>query len=158
MTAPSDPPSNTPTGRSAEDVTFPQTADQPAEPGYMGVNEPPSETLAMERRSTALSADEPERLLSPAAVAGKFLARIDNVLEWIAEGRLRAVQTPRGPRVPLSALDAFTADAYRREHFVGVNHGLHSRPNEPAQNSTLPVPADLPAPEIKDSRWPFPPA
>ena len=157
MTAPRDPSPSTP----PDDPTYPQTARQPAEPGYMGVDAPPAETLAMAQRVhlPAQDAEIEDLLLTPAAVAGKFLVRLDNVMQWIASGKLPSEQTARGPRVRTSALEAFAASAYRRENHAGINHGLHSRPDEPAQNSFLPVPVSgLPGQDVQDPRWPFPPA
>jgi hypothetical protein len=157
MTAPRDPSPTTP----PNDPTYPQTARQPAEPGYMGREAPPAETLLMAQhdRQTALDAQVEERLLTPAAVAGKFLVRLNNVMDWIETGAIRSVQTSSGPRIPTSALQEFASRAYRRENHPGVNHGLHSRPDEPAQNSFLPVPVSgLPGQTVQDPRWPFPPA
>jgi hypothetical protein len=157
MTAPRDTAPNTP----PEAPTYPQTARQPTEPGYLGVDAPAAETLATAQREhpARLDAQVEDRLLTPAAVAGKFLVRLDSVMQWIESGTLPSVQTPRGPRVRTSALEAFADTAYRRENHPGINHGLHSRPDEPAQSSFLPVPVSgLPGQTVEDPRWPFPPA
>jgi hypothetical protein len=100
----------------------------------------------------------PERYLSPAAVAGRFLARIETVRRWIDEGRLRTERDAEGGlRVPESALREFQQQAYRRERFNGVDHGLHSRPIDQPESSALPVPAQNAAEaEALAPRWPFP--
>lgn len=157
MTAPGDPAASTP----PDAPTYPQTARQPTQPGDMGVDDSAAATLATAQRANpaALDAQVEDRLLTPAAVAGKFLVRLDNVMQWIESGKLPSVQTPRGPRVATSALNTFAETAYRRENHAGINHGLHSRPDEPAQNSFLPVPVSgLPGQDVQDPRWPFPPA
>lgn len=99
---------------------------------------------------------EQEEYLSPGAVAAMFLARIDTVLRWIDEGRLPAVRDARGAvRIPARAVRDFQAQAYRRERFNGVDHGLHSWPvDRPA--SSLPVPVQSAAEaEAVAPRWPF---
>src|SRR5579884_4122445 len=111
----------------------------------------------MNAAESAAPAAGGERLLSPAAVAGRFLARISDVERWIAEGRLRSVQTPRGPRVPESALVEFQKQAYRRENFNGVDHGLHSWPDRAAGPQSLPVPVENAGEAFAEApRWPFP--
>lgn len=99
-----------------------------------------------------------EVFYSPGYVAARFLTRVENVRQWIEEGRLRAEPGGRhGYRIPESALAAFRAEAYRRERFNGVDHGLHSWPTEQPQSSTLPVPAQNAAEaEALAPRWPFP--
>jgi hypothetical protein len=99
-----------------------------------------------------------ERLLAPGEVAGRFLTRVENVLDWIKEGKLRAVPGGRlGCRVPESALAEFRTTAYRRENFPGVHHGLHSWPTDQPRSSNLPVPAQSAAEaEALAPRWPFP--
>jgi|GEM_PF-5575736 len=107
------------------------------------------------REGTALAG---ERLLTPAAVAAFFITRVENVLDWIAQGRLRAVETPRGPRVPESAVREFAHQAYRRENHVGIDHALHSRRNEATRALFLPLPiSEEPGQAVEDARWPFPP-
>ena len=95
---------------------------------------------------------------SPGYVAAHFLTRIENVRQWIAEGRLRAEPGGRaGFRIPASALEAFRQQAYRREYFAGVDHGLRSWPTEQPQSRALPVPAQSAAEaEALAPRWPFP--
>jgi len=103
--------------------------------------------------------DDEERYLTPAAVAGRFLARIDDVLRWIAEGRLRAERGGRaGWRIPESAVQEFAEQAYRRERYSGLDHGLHSWPTDKPEPSTnLPMPAQTaPEAEALAPRWPFP--
>ncbi|HLZ69706.1 MAG TPA: hypothetical protein VKV26_07315 [Dehalococcoidia bacterium] len=99
-----------------------------------------------------------ERYLSPGEVAGRLLLRLESVLELIEEGRLRAEPGGRsGYRIPESALLDFRQQAYRREHFPGVDHGLHSWPTDAPRSSNLPVPAQNAAEnEALAPRWPFP--
>ncbi len=99
-----------------------------------------------------------ERYLKPAQVAGRFLTRIEVVKQWIEEGRLRAEAGGRsGYRIPESAVLQFQQQAYRRENFNGVNHGLHSWPTERLESSSLPIPVETAAEgEAAAPRWPFP--
>lgn len=99
-----------------------------------------------------------ERYLSIAAVAGRFLVTLDNVRQWIADGKLKTVRSPRGSTlVTESSLLDFQAQAYRREAFNGIDHGLHSWRTEEPQSSMLPVPAmGAGEAEALAPRWPFP--
>jgi hypothetical protein len=108
--------------------------------------------------STPLPREQGERYLSPGQVAGRLLMRVDNVLDLIKEGQLRAEPGGRmGYRIPESALLEFQQRAYRREAFPGLDHGLHSWPTDAPQSSTLPVPAQSAAEnEALAPRWPFP--
>jgi hypothetical protein len=116
------------------------------------------ETGAPPRATSAGTAPAGERLLTPAAVAAFFITRVDNVLAWIAQGRLPTVETPRGPRIPESAVREFARQAYRRENHNGIDHGLHSRRNEATQTVFLPLPiSEEPGQAVEDARWPFPP-
>ena len=99
-----------------------------------------------------------ERLLSPAAVAARFLTRIDNVQRWIDEGKLKAVRDGRGrTRIPESAVRDFQERAYRRENFPGIHHGLHSWPPDTTEAGNLPAVVEAGVdPGLTAARWPFP--
>lgn len=112
----------------------------------------------MNVESTPQSREQGDRYLSPAEVAGRLLMRVEGVIDLINEGRLQAEPGGRsGYRIPERALLEFRRTAYRREHFPGVNHGLHSWPTDQPQSSTLPVPAqNATENEALAPRWPFP--
>lgn len=102
-------------------------------------------------------ASQTERYFTPAQVAARFLARLETVKLWIAEGRLRAESGGRsGYRIPESALLEFQDQAYRREQFNGIDHGMQSWPNERPAASALPIPVETAAAgEATAPRWPY---
>ncbi len=112
----------------------------------------------MNVESTPLPREQGERFLSPGQVAGRLLMRVEGVLDLINEGRLQAEPGGRsGYRIPERALLEFQRTAYRREHFPGVHHGLHSWPTDQPRSSNLPVPAQNAAENrALAPRWPFP--
>ncbi len=104
--------------------------------------------------------DGHERTLSRGEVAGRLLAALSTVQRWIDEGRLATVPGPRGSvRIPERALLAFEQQAFRRENFNGVDHGLHSWPEDYALSTNALVPVQDAEQAQEDApRWPFPPA
>ncbi len=101
---------------------------------------------------------ESERFLTVAEVAGRMLVRVETVRRWIQEGRLQATPGPRGrAQIQESSLLQFQREAYRREHFNGIDHALHSWPADAERTSTavVPVPTAQQA-EARAPHWPFP--